>query len=69
MEESHSFVPLLIVVVLAFFVPLILTRLRIRLQMAEADIMNGPGCSRFRPSGPPLATQRRTIGAVARGDN
>jgi Kef-type K+ transport system membrane component KefB/Trk K+ transport system NAD-binding subunit len=41
-EESHSFVPLLIVVVLAFFVPLILTRLRkLSLPVVVGEIIAG----------------------------
>jgi trk system potassium uptake protein TrkA len=42
MEESHSFVPLLIVVVLAFFVPLILSRFkRLRLPVVVGEILAG----------------------------
>jgi trk system potassium uptake protein TrkA len=41
-EESHSFVPLLIVVVLAFFVPLILTRFkRLSLPVVVGEIIAG----------------------------
>ena len=42
MEESHSFVPLLIVAVLAFFVPLILTRFRrLSLPVVVGEILAG----------------------------
>ncbi|MGD8793175.1 MAG: cation:proton antiporter, partial [Anaerolineae bacterium] len=42
MEESHSFVPLLIVVVLAFVVPLILTRFRrLSLPVVVGEILAG----------------------------
>lgn len=42
MEESHSFVPLLIVVALAFFVPLVLTRFRrLRLPVVVGEILAG----------------------------
>lgn len=42
MEESHSFVPLLIVVVLAFFVPLSLSRFkRLRLPVVVGEILAG----------------------------
>ena len=42
MEESHSFVPLLIVVVVAFFVPLVLSRFkRLRLPVVVGEILVG----------------------------
>jgi Kef-type K+ transport system membrane component KefB len=42
MEESHSFVPLLIVVVLAFLAPLIVGRFRkLRLPVVVAEILAG----------------------------
>ena len=42
MEESHSFVPLLIVAVLAFFVPLILSRFRkLRVPVVVGEILAG----------------------------
>ena len=42
MEESHSFVPLLIVVLLGFFVPVLLTRFkRLRLPIVVGEILAG----------------------------
>lgn len=42
MEESHSFVPLLIVVMLAFFVPLVLSRFnRLRVPVVVGEILAG----------------------------
>lgn len=59
MEESQSFVPLLIVVVLAFFVPLILSRFRrLRLPVVVGEILAGIG------AGPALGAEDR--GGAAR---